>query len=147
MSKSYTNNACMIMKEIYANEIYDDKGITVGIAVRENDVINNLIIIYGEEGFDELAVYFQNESSYLIDRYCQLIFVMEYDPQDGYTMRISDFKNNTDFLARELEVMREKNWKKSDMDRMLDLFFEIKNETNIEPAEIILKNPFMMSYN
>lgn len=135
------------MKELYANEIYEDSGVTVGIAVRPDDVINNLIIIYGEEGFDELAVYFQNEPSYLIDRYCQLIFVMEYDPQEGYAMRISDFKNNTDFLGSELETMRQNNWKKSDLDRMLDLFFEIKNETNIERAEIVLKNPFIMSYN
>lgn len=130
------------MKELYVNAIHEENGITHGLVGFTNDVKKNLRTIYGNKKFEAMEkAFFSKGAAYFFDRFCQYIVFVQYDPNQGYSMKISDFHKNVDSALDEYRDLQKSQWNQKDIDKIMKLFNEIERMTNrSELATMVLRN-------
>jgi hypothetical protein len=128
------------MKQIFVNQIYEDKGITHGIVGSNKTTLENIKIIFTGEKFKIISQLLSRpplEGFHTVDRFCQYIVLTQLHPQQGLSMKISDFHNDLDSALDEYNELIEKDWEKKTRDKIMRLFQDIKSNPK-ELAEMIV---------
>lgn len=131
------------MIKVYVNRIIEENGVTHGIIGLDKTVFENLRIIYSpskREIINTLLTFHKEKDFYLLDRFCQFICYTQHQSFAGLSMKISDYHNDLDSALKEYSILREKDWRKEDTDKIMVLFQEIEKD-NKELAEMIIKDP------
>lgn len=135
--------ASLLPLEIFINHIEKEGETIHGIAAWNKTVEENLNIIFrGDKALHDLKFLIKNlkEPFYTFARFCQFVVYIQYQPVLGLTMVLTDFKNDTDAALDYYKQLREKDWNKADVDKILSIFQEIQNDkTNI--AKLVMKEP------
>ena len=134
------------MKKIFINSIVEQNGVTHGMAVVDKTIKENFQIVYTEGQIRGLAGYMQQNNGtvpfYSFDRFCQYIIYLQFQPFGvGFSMKITDFKNDIDLALGEYSELKEKGWLQSDRDKIMQIFQEIQKDPE-SVAEMVLKDPF-----
>jgi hypothetical protein len=120
------------MQSIYVNKIIENNGITHGIAVSDRTVTKTIDNIFT----DNVLAYFRHlltnpplQPFYTFDNFCQFVVYLQYYPTLGWTIKFSNFNNNIDLAFEEYVELRNKGWTQSDRDKIMEMFNEIKDNT------------------
>lgn len=127
--------------KIYVNEIIHEGIITHGIVVLKSTIYEDIDIIYKGKIKDFLISMIKNskEAFYSFDRFCQYVIYLQFQPILGLSIKISDFKNDTDAALDEYMSLRIKDWLKKDTDIIMKIFQEIKNDKT-NTARMVIKD-------
>lgn len=119
----------MYTKSLFVNQIVDDGRYRIGIAALDKTVIENIRLMYGEtvgKKMLHLLTTSDPQGAYLLDRFCQLVVFIQYQPALGFTMKMSDFGGNIDFALDEYIELRENEWSSEDRSKIISLFQNIE---------------------
>ena len=129
--------------EIFINHTEIDGETIHGIAAWDKTVEENLnIILRNDKALEGIKHLIKNSKDpfYTFTRFCQFVVYIQYQPILGLSMVLTDFKNNTDAALEHYQELRDKDWNKSDVDKILSIFQDIQNDkTNI--AKLVTKDP------
>jgi len=130
------------MKKLFVNNIIEQYGTIIGIAVFNKTVIENLENIYAPTHLNNLKRIMRDnkDGCYWIDRYCQYIILVRSQPGVGLSMTISDYGNDLDTALDEYSRLKVKDWNREDREKIMRLFQEIQ-DSQPEKAEMIIKDP------
>lgn len=127
------------MKKLIVNKIIEDGTGTHGLTVIDRCVMDNIRTAYGEGkvgGYHFKAS--QVDKFYSIARFFQYVGLIIYDKEQGYTMRLSDFKGSIDNVLDEYLKLMKNDWEKEDTDNYVRIVQEIIDDKNGELAEFKL---------
>ncbi len=129
--------------EIFINHIEKEGETIHGIAAWDKTVEQNLNIIFrNDKALDGIRYLIKTSKDpfYTFTRFCQFVVYIQYQPILGLLMKLSDFKNDTDAALEYYKDLRENEWNKADVDKILSIFQDIQNDrTNI--AKLVTKDP------
>ena len=131
------------MKKVFVNQIMEENGILHGIAALDKTIKEDLPIIYPSKKLqilEKLQATHHPNSVYSFDRYCQFVVYLQYQPILGFSIKLSDYKNNIDAALDEYSILRGKGWLKEDIDKIMTIFQDIKDNP-ADLAEMITKDP------
>lgn len=128
--------------EIYINHIEKEGETIHGIAAWDKTVEENLSIIFRNDKVLEGIRYLIKNSAqpfYTFTRFCQFIIYIQFQPTLGLSMKLTDFNNNIDSALEYYSDLKNKEWKKEDIDKILTIFQDIQNDRkNI--AKMVIKD-------
>jgi hypothetical protein len=129
------------MKQIYANTIVEQDGVTHGIAGLDKTIVENLGIMYKSGMAQAIIQQFAKapDAAYFFDQFCQFVVYVQFQRGIGLSMKISDFHGNTDLALDEYKKLQSKGWRKEDTDKIMKLCLAIESYTG-EKAEIVIKD-------
>lgn len=133
----------MNTRNLFANAVVDDGRYRVGIVTLDSTVLENIRIIFGTEVGYKIVHLLKNshpDGGYLIEKFCQFVFFIQFQPEIGFSMRLSDFGGNINFALDEYIALRTNEWAEEDRDKMMKLFQEI-DSTPHDMAEIVIVDP------
>ena len=128
--------------KIHVNKIYDENGVTHGLSVLEETIIENLLMVFPDlvQGITATIKSNPAQDFYFINKFCQLVVLYKYD-RNGQTLHFMDFNNSTDTALDEHLELQKAEWMEDDMNKIMQLVSEIQNSPNGQ-AELIELNPF-----
>jgi len=118
----------MYKKTLFANLIVDDGRYRIGIVGLDKTVLGNIRIMYGEslgKKMLHLLTTSDPNGGYHIDRFCQLVIFIQYQPSLGFSMKISDFGGNINFALDEYIELQKNEWSIEDTNKIMSLFQNI----------------------
>jgi len=128
--------------QIFINHIEKEGETIHGIAAWNKTVEENLNIIFrNDKALDGIRYLIKTSKDpfYTFARFCQFVVYIQYQPFLGLSMKLTDFKNDTDAALEYYKDLRDKNWNKSDTDKIMEIFEDIKNDKkNI--ARLVIKD-------
>ena len=132
----------LFMQNIYANEIIEQNNITVGIAVLNETVFENLNTIFAPQKLAAILTQVKQhpEGAYFFTRFCQYIVFVQVNNL-GWSMKISDFHNDVNIALDEYSSLKLIGWSKNDIDKIMQLFQEIEKDKD-STAELVVKDAF-----
>jgi hypothetical protein len=115
------------MKELFVNEIIEQNGITHGIAGEDRLVKKNLYVMYPKDKVTKIMAIFSGpvDASYFFEGFCQYVVYVQYQPGIGLSMKISDFKGDTDLALDEYRTLQVKGWSQTDIDKIMGIIQRI----------------------
>src|SRR5437016_3176387 len=120
------------MRQLIANEIIEQNGITQAIVVWNEDVVKNLSVIYPRgpvgEKIKNLLLNPPKDGFHFIDRFCQYVILLQDDVFTGLSMKISDFKNNIDTGLEEYQQLKRLGWDQQDIEKIMKIVVDIKEK-------------------
>ena len=133
--------------EIFINHLENEGVIQHGIAALDKTVEENLNIIFNNNqtlsGIKQL-IKTSNLPFYTFTRFCQFVVYIQFEPVLGLSMKLTDFKNNTDAALEYYNDLMDNNWNKSDRDKILKIFSDIKKDKE-NTAKLVIKDPVLFT--
>lgn len=129
------------MEKIFVNKIYEEKGITNGLALLNKTVEIDLLMMLGKEKIAEIKdIALTNETNggvHFTVRWHQLIAFVQIRTTDG-SIKFVDFKNDIDKALDVFLDYTKNGWDEKDKDKMMKLFQEIQNDTSNNLVEMVI---------
>lgn len=128
------------MIEFIVNETYKEGNATHSMVLEDELVIFNLKLVYGMQKTEILinSIKEKNENCYFISRFGNFIGFFRFQTDNGFSLKLTDFKNNFDTALDEYLELQKKDWKNEDIIKYLQIAKEI--EKSNQPSKTIILN-------
>lgn len=118
--------------KIPVDKIMESDEAIIGFSKYRDTVKENFGLFFTDETTSQLEELLQTKKPFrLYSDYCQFILQVAYVPGEGFTIRLLDFKKDTDIAMRNYFSLKEKDWPKEDIKKILEIHLKISERMEV----------------